>query len=264
MPRLIGVEAAMPILLEGGRLSGEAALKAGLAHALVKPGEEIAAAEAWLLSSPSPTQPWDGEEWESPPPPAVSAALAPVRRAALEKSLGHYPALFAILDCVEFGLPQSFDGAIRSEMTSFTHLILRPEPRAMIQTLFLGRVDYERLERKRQLPELVEQTVAAVRTVLDRAETDVEALAAAGFEGLGGARVAPLRERERPGYWIDGDDPRAVRALAIMKQVHEVVAPLAVGRLPEELRVADYAAVRQTGYPGYLGGPFAFGAGRLG
>ena len=49
----------------------------------------------------------------------------------------------------------------------------------MIQTLFLGRVDYERLERKRQLPELVEQTVAAVRTVLDRVTTDAEALAAA-------------------------------------------------------------------------------------
>ena len=153
LPRLIGVEAAMPILLEGGRLSGEAALKAGLAHAVVDKGEEIAAAETWLLSSPSPTQSWDREDWVSSSPPAVSAALGPVRRVALEKSLGHYPALFAILDCVEFGLPQSFDGAIRSEMTSFTHLILRPEPRAMIQTLFLGRVDYERLERKGQLPE---------------------------------------------------------------------------------------------------------------
>ena len=38
LPRLIGVEAAMPILLEGGRLSGEAALKAGLAHAVVDKG----------------------------------------------------------------------------------------------------------------------------------------------------------------------------------------------------------------------------------
>ncbi len=139
----------------------------------------------------------------------MSAALAPVRRAALEKSLGHYPALFAILDCVEFGLPQRFEGAIRSEMTSFTHLILRPEPRAMIQRLFLGRVDYERLERKRQLPEFVEQSLVVVRSVLDHVKTDAEALAAAGFEGLGGARVAPVRERERQGYWIDGDDPRA-------------------------------------------------------
>lgn len=252
----------MPILLEGGRRSGEAALMAGLAHAVVDKGEEIAAAEAWLLSSPSPTQPWDREDWVSSSPPAVSAALEPVRRAALEKSLGHYPALFAILDCVEFGLPQSFDGAIRSEMTSFTHLILRPEPRAMIQTLFLGRVDYERLERKGQLPDLVGKVVAAVRAVLDREKTDTEALAVAGFESLDGVRIDPLRQREQSGYWIDGDDPRAARSLEILKQIQDAVAPLAEGCSGEELRVADYAAIRQTGYPGYLGGPFAFAAGR--
>jgi hypothetical protein len=28
------------------------------------------------------------------------------------------------------------------------------------------------------------------------------------------------------------------------------------------LRIADYAVVRELGYPGYLGGPFAFGAAR--
>jgi len=262
LPRLIGVEAAMPILLEGGRLSGEAALKAGLAHAVVDKGEEIAAAEAWLLSSPSSTQPWDREDWISSSPPAVSAALEPVRRAALENSLGHYPALFAILDCVEFGLPQSFDGAIRSEMTSFTKLILRPEPRAMIQTLFLGRVDYERLERKGQLPDLVRKVIAAIRPVLDREKADTEALVAAGFESLDGVRIEPLRQREQSGYWIDGDDPRAARSLAILKQIHDAAAPLAEGASVEELRVADYAAIRQTGYPGYLGGPFAFAAGR--
>ncbi len=55
-----------------------------------------------------------------------------------------------------------------------------------------------------------------------------------------------------------------MRALAILKQIHDVVAPLAEGRSREELRVADYAAVRQTGYPGYLGGPFAFGMARWG
>jgi 3-hydroxyacyl-CoA dehydrogenase/enoyl-CoA hydratase/3-hydroxybutyryl-CoA epimerase len=43
-----------------------------------------------------------------------------------------------------------------------------------------------------------------------------------------------------------------------LKAIHEAVAPLAMGRSEEELRVADYAIVRQTGYPGYLGGPFCF------
>jgi 3-hydroxyacyl-CoA dehydrogenase/enoyl-CoA hydratase/3-hydroxybutyryl-CoA epimerase len=174
----------------------------------------------------------------------------------LKTSLGHYPALFAILDCVEYGLPQSFEGGIRSEMTSFSHLVLRPEPRAMIQTMFLGRVDYERLERKRQLPDLVEKTVAAVRTVLSDAKTEAGALAAAGFTSPAGANF--VRERPRPGYWIEGDDGRAAQALAALKQIYDAVAPLAVGRTDEDLRVADYAAVRLAGYPAYLGGPFAF------
>jgi 3-hydroxyacyl-CoA dehydrogenase/enoyl-CoA hydratase/3-hydroxybutyryl-CoA epimerase len=256
LPRLVGVEAAMPILLDGARLSDEAAIKAGLAHAVVKPGEDIAAAEDWLLSAPSAAQPWDRDDWVPPAPADVSAELAPVKRAMLKTSLGHYPALFAILDCVEYGLPQSFEGAIRSEMTSFSHLVLRPEPRAMIQTMFLGRVDFERLERKQELPDLVEKTVSAVSAVMSEPSGDAPALAAAGFKSPASAEIA--RERVRPGYWVESDDPQARRALAALRRIHDAVAPLAVGRTDEDLRVADYAAVRQVGYPAYLGGPFAF------
>jgi 3-hydroxyacyl-CoA dehydrogenase/enoyl-CoA hydratase/3-hydroxybutyryl-CoA epimerase len=258
LPRLVGVEAAMPALLDGKRFAGEAAVAAGIAHRVVKPGEEIAAAEAWLLSSPAPLQPWDRDNWVAPSPTEVSAALAPVRRAALQTSLGHYPAVFAILDCVEFGLPQSLEGGIRSEMTSFVHLVLRPEPRAMIQTMFIGRLDYERLERKGQLPEIVERTIAAVRGELDRSRGDAAALAAAGFAGMGEA--APARQRCLPGYWIDSDDARARIARAALARIGEAVRPLGAGRSEEELRIADYAAVRQAGYPAYLGGPHAFGA----
>jgi 3-hydroxyacyl-CoA dehydrogenase / enoyl-CoA hydratase / 3-hydroxybutyryl-CoA epimerase len=256
LPRLVGVEAAMPILLDGARFSGEAAIKAGLAHAVVKPGEDIAAAEDWLLSAPSAAQPWDRDDWVPPAPADVSAELAPVKRAMLKTSLGHYPALFAILDCVEYGLPQSFEGAIRSEMTSFSHLVLRPEPRAMIQTMFLGRVDFERLERKQELPDLVEKTVSAVSAVMSEPSGDAPALAAAGFKSPASAEIA--RERVRPGYWVESDDPQARRALAALRRIHDAVAPLAVGRTDEDLRLADYAAVRQAGYPAYLGGPFAF------
>ena len=174
----------------------------------------------------------------------------------LKTSLGHYPALFAILDCVEYGLPQSFEGGIRSEMTSFAHLLLRPEPRAMIQTMFLGRVDFERLERKQQLPDVVEKTVAAVRAVLSDSKEDMGALAAAGFASPAGADC--VREHVRPGYWIESHDARAAQALAALKRIHDAVAPLAAGRSDEDLRVADYAAVRKASYPAYLGGPFAF------
>jgi 3-hydroxyacyl-CoA dehydrogenase/enoyl-CoA hydratase/3-hydroxybutyryl-CoA epimerase len=205
-------------------------------------------------------QPWDRDDWVAPSPASVSAALEPIRRAALKSSLGHYPAVFAILDCVEFGLPQSLEGGIRSEMTSFVHLVLRPEPRAMIQTMFLGRVDYERLERKGQLPDLVEKTVGAVRAELERSRKHASALAVGGFTGLGDA--TPARDRRLTGYWIDGDDPRAASVRDVLAGISAAIAPLAEGRSDEDLRIADYAAVRQAGYPAYLGGPYAFAAAR--
>ena len=201
LPRLVGIERAMPLLLEGERLAGQAAVDAGLAHQVVKSGEEIAAAEAWLLSSPTLSSPGTETIGRLPHRPTVSAALAPIRRAAIEASLGHYPALFAILDCVEFGLPQSFEGGIRSEMTSFSHLALRPEPRAMIQTMFLGRVDYERLERKQQLPDLVEKTVASSgrsrKPRTTRMPSPPRASPASDRQGPAGARTPGLLDRRR-------------------------------------------------------------------
>ncbi len=162
LPRLIGVDAALPILLEGARLSGQAAVDAGLADALVSPGEEIAAAEAWLLAAADVRQPWDRPEWQSQRPAAIAATLDPVRARVMAETGGNYPAPIAILDCIEFGLPQCFDGAIRSEMAIFAHLIQRPEPRNMIQTLFLGKTDYDRLARKQALPPFIADVLAAV------------------------------------------------------------------------------------------------------
>jgi 3-hydroxyacyl-CoA dehydrogenase/enoyl-CoA hydratase/3-hydroxybutyryl-CoA epimerase len=264
LPRLIGIEAALPILLEGARLSGEAALKSGLVDAIVAPGDEVATAERWLLSATSPRQIWDRPNRTAPSPAEVSAAIVPARQRVLTTTLGHYPAPLAILDCMEFGLVQCFDGAIRSEMAIFSHLIQRAEARNMIQTLFLGKTDYERLNRKGQIPEFVAEVIAAARSIVDEANIGADALAAVGFTGTDLPRVAPVRQTTLPGYWVIGDDgdPRRTKALALLERISEKVAPWTANRSHEELRIADYAVVRELGYPGYLGGPFAFGAAR--
>ena len=161
LPRLIGVEAALPVLLEGKRLGGAAAIAAGLVDELCAAGEEVARAEAWLLSAPEAVQPWDRSDWRAATPQEIGRHAAP-RRAAADP---HYPAPIAILDCVEYGGPQCFDGAIRSEMAIFAHLIQRPEPRNMIQTLFLGKTDHDRHVRKGGLPAFIGEAVAAVQAV---------------------------------------------------------------------------------------------------
>lgn len=159
LPRLIGVEAALPVLLEGQRLGGAVALAAGLVDELCAAGEEVARAEAWLLSQPEPVQPWDRPDWCADAPQEIAVHVAPRRTSADP----HYPAPTAILDCVEYGGPQCFDGAIRSEMAIFAHLIQRPEPRNMIQTLFLGKTDFDRHNRKGTLPTFVNEAVEAAK-----------------------------------------------------------------------------------------------------
>ena len=250
LPRLIDVEAALPILLDGARLSGAAALEARLVHELTPLGGEIAAAEAWLLGRPAAQQAWDVPAWEPMSPWQVSALIAPVREAVLSKTRGHYPALLAILDCVEGGLPQPIDGAIRTEMSVFARLIQREEPRNMIQTLFLAKTEHDRLRRKDALPPAIAEVVAAVTAAI--AAEDAGTLSRAGF----GQSGDPLRRRAGPGYWIDGaDGSKARQALA---RVGAAAASAGAPLDEDGRRVADYAVVAATGYPGYLGGPFAY------
>ena len=123
LPRLIGIEAALPILLDGARLSGVGARAAGLVHQLAPLGREVAAAEAWLLGPAASRQPWDDPEWAPVPASRVSAQIEPVRERVLRRTRGHYPAPLAILDCVEWGLPQPVDAAIRTEMSVFAHVV---------------------------------------------------------------------------------------------------------------------------------------------
>lgn len=253
LPRIIGLEAALPVLLDGARLGGKAASAAGLADELVAPGAEVEAARAWLLSDPEAVQPWDRPDWRPAEAAGVATVVADRRRAVLADTLGHYPAPLAILDCVGLGLPQPFEGAIRTEMAIFAELIQREEPRNMIASLFLAKTEYERLARRGNLPPFLDPIIAAVRGALDR--EDAAVLAKAGFPGAG---AAPVRDRAGPGYWLDGaDGADAGRALA---RVGEAVAPALAALGPDERRLADYAVVRETGYPAYLGGPSAYSA----
>lgn len=251
LPRLVGLERALPILLDGARLGGADALAAGLADVLVRPGEEVTAAHTWLLSDPTPVQRWDTEEWRAPSAAEVATLVGERRAAVMASTLGHYPAPLAILDCLEFGLPQGFEGAIRSEMATFAELIQREEPRNMIQTMFLAKTEFDRLSRKQALPDGLSAVVQAAREAISR--EDAGTLAAAGFSVADetGTPVRPTR-----GYWLDTDEGAAARAAVtrISAEVERRVADLSA----QERRLADYAIVREVGFPSYLGGPLTF------
>lgn len=264
LPRLIGIEAALPVLLDGARIGGHAAVAAGLAHELVAPGEEVAAAERWVMSQPAAAQPWDRPDWRPADPERLTAVVRQTRSKMLAQTLGHYPAPSAILDCVEQGLPQGFDTAIRTEMQIFTKLIQRREPRNMIRTLFLGRLDHERLKKKGMNP-MITEAVAAVSKALgvhsergnelfdafERAGFRVEQPSKANFDGhIAGAL-----------YWHE-DEPSTRGRELLRARLADAEAAAAGWRSQlddPERRAADYLLVTQAGFPAYLGGLFAAG-----
>jgi 3-hydroxyacyl-CoA dehydrogenase/enoyl-CoA hydratase/3-hydroxybutyryl-CoA epimerase len=264
LPRLIGIEAALPVLLDGSRMGGQAAVAVGLAHELVAPGEEVAAAERWILSQPAAMQPWDRPDWRAADTSRVAAIIGASRSKMLAATLGHYPAPSAILDCVEQGFPQDFDTAIRTEMQIFARLIQRREPRNMIRTLFLGRLDHDRLKKKGMNPKITEALTAVSNALGVQSERGKELSEAFGRAGF---RVEQPRKAEFDGriagavYWHD-DEPRTWGKELLRARLADAEAAVAGWRsqLDEsERRAADYLLVTQTGFPAYLGGLFAAG-----
>jgi 3-hydroxyacyl-CoA dehydrogenase/enoyl-CoA hydratase/3-hydroxybutyryl-CoA epimerase len=260
LPRLIGIEKALPVLLEGARLSGQAAVAAGVVDQLVPSGEEVAAAEQWVLSHPGASQPWDRPDWRPADVERVAAIIEKKRADVLAETLGHYPAPLAILDCVGEGLPQPFDEAIRSEMQIFSKLIQRREPRNMIRTLFLGRLDHDRLRKAGGIPAPVEQAVAAVSQALQAGAdaTLANAFARAGFQGRSNASVFDGFIAQSA-FWLEAepvtDGKRALRER--LARAYAVADQWRAGFSEDQRRAADYLLVTKYGFPAYLAGAFS-------
>lgn len=250
MPRLVGVELGLEVLLQGRNLAGQDALAAGLVHAVVEPGEEVAAAEAWLLSGAAHAiQPWDRIENAPLAHADYSATIAAHRTRELARMLGHEPAPLAILDCVELGLMQPLDGAIRSEMAVFARLIQRAEPRNMIRTMFLGKQAADKSRRGGGPSANVAEAVAAAEAIVRAAVAETPELRRVGLLGSEAA-TAPLQTRVGQGFWLSQQPHLLVEAVALA----ESLAPLMSGLASEELLEADYMLAAGRIVPAYLGG----------
>src|SRR5882757_5673033 len=262
LPRLIGIEKALPVLLEGERLSGRAAVAAGVVDLLVPLGEEVAAAERWVLSHATQSQPWDRPEWRPADADRATALIERKRADVLAGTPGHYPAPLAILDCIGEGLTQPFDDAIRTEMQIFSKLIQRREPRNMIRTLFLGRLDHDRLRKAGGIPAPVEEAIAAVSEALHAGATADAALASAfARAGFHGSDKAPAFDGviAQSAFWLEAepvtDGKRALRLR--LARAYAVADKWRATFSEDQRRAADYLLVTRHGFPAYMAGAFS-------
>ena len=143
LPRMIGIQEALPFLLEGKKIRPEQALKSGLVNQLVNTQEElIPAAKQWILTVGKSVQPWDEEGFKIPgggiQSPKILMVLPAAAGLILKKTYGNYPAPIAIMNCIYEGMQLPFDRALAVECRYFTQCVLSPESKNMIRTLFIN------------------------------------------------------------------------------------------------------------------------------
>ncbi|TDU31462.1 3-hydroxyacyl-CoA dehydrogenase/enoyl-CoA hydratase/3-hydroxybutyryl-CoA epimerase [Panacagrimonas perspica] len=141
LPRLIGIQASAPLLLEGKELNPAAAKQQGLIHDLAKDRAELLAkAKAWCLANPKPIQPWDDKKFKFPggdsKHPAVVQVLAIAPSMANAKTQGNYPAPRNILSAIYEGGIVDFDTGCRIESRYFAELVVSQVSKNMIGTLW--------------------------------------------------------------------------------------------------------------------------------
>ncbi|MFZ6639869.1 3-hydroxyacyl-CoA dehydrogenase NAD-binding domain-containing protein [Undibacterium sp. TC4M20W] len=141
MVRMLGLQEAMPYLVESKQLAPAKAVKAGLVHALASSHDDmLQQARAWILAHPQTQQAWDDANYKLPGGVASSAKLLPMIMAApamlRERTRGNYPAPEAALAAMVEGAQVDFDNALKIEGRYFTHLATSQVAKNMIGTLF--------------------------------------------------------------------------------------------------------------------------------
>jgi len=142
-PYLMGIQAALMALLQGGDHSPEKALKAGLIGAVVETADDlIPAAKAWIEANPKAIQPWDNKKHRIPGGGLMTPNGAQVLMGSIgtvrKLTHGNYPAAQNILSVVYEGLQMPIDRALEVEARYFTQTLGSKEARNMINVGFFG------------------------------------------------------------------------------------------------------------------------------
>jgi 3-hydroxyacyl-CoA dehydrogenase / enoyl-CoA hydratase / 3-hydroxybutyryl-CoA epimerase len=261
LPRLIGLEAALPLMLTGRPVPAPQALAYGLLDACVPPKDLLDAARAALKGGRVPAlAPWDRPGFQ-PPGPAIDTPethrLLAEAEAALAAAPGpSYPAPGVILACVRDGLGLPIDAALEVERQGFGQLATHPATPALIGLRFHA---YQRAARAGLRRPSADATPArACREGLKSAAARLVAegwpaariQAAARAFDIGLPPLADTPAGDAP------DHPRgALQPLARRLLLGGALAVVAAG--PCDPDIADVTAVEAGGFPAWTGGPLA-------
>lgn len=143
MVRLLGLQRALPLLMDGRSFSPSKALAMGLLNGTAPDMPAvIEQARQWIRKHPRPTVPWDQPGFDIP---GLQHELPVVLRSAALQALSHdqgrYPARQAILAAAVEGACLDIDSALRVETRYLTSLATQSVAKNMIQTQFFDAND---------------------------------------------------------------------------------------------------------------------------
>ena len=143
LPRMMGLQNAMPFLMEGKELRVDAAKAKGWIDAVADSREDmLAQATAWARNNPKAANPWDVKGFKipggDPKHPAVVQMLAIAPSMLRDKTQGLYPAPQNIMSAVFEGCLVDIDTAMDIEARYFANLVVSQVAKNTIGTFWYG------------------------------------------------------------------------------------------------------------------------------
>jgi 3-hydroxyacyl-CoA dehydrogenase/enoyl-CoA hydratase/3-hydroxybutyryl-CoA epimerase len=141
--RLLGLQTAFPLLMEGKQFGVDNAKSLGLIHDVADSADELLdKAIAWIKANPKSQQPFDVKGYKipggNPSTPAVAQMLAIAPAMLRDKTKGCYPAPEAIMSAAVEGAQVEVDTALTIESRYFTYLATGQISKNMIGTFWHG------------------------------------------------------------------------------------------------------------------------------
>ena len=147
MVNMLGLQKALPYLVEGRKVAPAKALAEGMIHATEKTPEELVpAAKAWILENrdneEAAVQPWDRKGHRIPGgganDPRNAQFLMGAPAMLRQQTRGLLPAPERILDCAIEAARLDLDTALTVESRGLAYLVTTPQAKNMISTFFFG------------------------------------------------------------------------------------------------------------------------------
>lgn len=184
LPRTVGLQAALDMMLTGKNIRAKKAWQMGLVHELVHPAilHEVAMRRVRALargeSTPARVRP-GGARNMLLEDNALGRALVfrQARTTVLKKTRGHYPAPLAVIEAVQAGYQGGLDAGLREEARHFGELAVSPVSKQLV-TIFFATTS---LKKDSGVPDGVAAVAHPVRKI---------GVLGAGFMGAGIATVA--------------------------------------------------------------------------